>query len=239
MAKLINLSASKIKKYLECKNQYYLRYIVFEPDQKNLYAVLGLAFHKAIELYYTSGSDPYRTFEETWHKEREAAQLMHDNGLFYDGYDMLELYPFDGRRPTSLELPFALPFPSADAPLCIIRGYIDQHYEEARMVWDLKTAKRKPSGPKLNTDPQFILYSWACEQLFGYQPTLVWYHARTGEQLVADVHDREKLDTVIAVVQDILAFHANPQFEAMAKTCFFCPNPMRCREGAVRVGVHS
>lgn len=227
--RLSTFSASKIKTFLECRHRYAARYIAGEPEQKNLYAVLGTAVHRAIEWYYTREADPATTFEKAWHEERTAAELDHANGLFYDGLDMLELYPFAERRPTALELSFHLPFPSADAPICMIRGFIDHYYADERMVWDIKTAKRKPSAAKLNSDPQFILYAWACEQLYGEVPTIAWYHARTAELLVADVHGMEKCQNILAIVGEMLAFHANPQLQPVDRTCFFCPTRARCR----------
>lgn len=238
---LLKLSASKIKTFIECRNRYYWRYIQHEADPKTIHAILGISFHKAIELYYRYRRDPYQVFDETWTREREAAGLSHDNKLYFDGFDMLEKYPGEDHnpQPSLQERFFTLDFPNKEAPICVINGVIDQVYETEEMVWDLKTSKRKPTVKQLNNDPQFIIYAWACNQLFGYVPKIVWYHARTGEQLVADVHGEEKLQTVIDTVHSIIAFHENPQPEVVTKTCFFCPYVALCRgEGTVDVSVH-
>lgn len=227
----LTFSASKIKTFIECRNRYYWRYIKRLPDTMSLYAILGTSFHKAVERFYTSTDNPYEVYEQTWHRERKVAKLPHDNKLYYDGMDMLDRYPGDNpdRVPTLSEQYFSLSFPNNEAPICQMNGVIDQYYEKKRMVWDLKTAKRKPTVKQLNNDPQFILYSWASERLFGCTPTIVWYHARTADELVADVAGPEKLQSVIDTIQEMIRFHENPQPDIVERTCAFCPYVTQCR----------
>lgn len=226
---MLTLSASKIKTFIECPNRYYHQYIRGVPSPKNIHAILGTSFHKAIELYYKHGANPIQTYDLCWNKERTQFRVEHDNTAYYDGLDMIGMYPFGDRRPDELEKSFTLLFPNEQDPICKIRGFIDQIYFDAKMVWDLKTGKRPPTGKTLSNDPQFLIYAWAAEQIYGFHASAVWYHARTGEQIAADIHGDDKMNNLIGTINEIIAFHEDPKLSVTTKTCFFCPFPQQCR----------
>lgn len=220
------LSASKIKTFLDCPNRFYYHYIEHIPSPSNVYAVMGTSFHRAIEEFYKSSSDPYRTYITTWDKECARQDVQPNADVYYTGFDLIDLYPFAEKSPVQSEVEFFLPYPDEENQICSLHGYIDHVYADGELR-DLKTSKRKPSAKALSEDIQFITYHWAYTRLYGSPPTEInWYHARTGDFVAANVSDN--LPILHTAIESVLAFIQNPAPVAK-KPCFFCPYD-QCKE---------
>lgn len=164
-------------------------------EDKNIGALLGLSLHEAIERKYRNGDDPIQVFQNTMLStldEWEEKNLK-VNGTEWFSKSLKEgkliLKGFDWERfdPTDLELEFMLPFPSKQAPIAKINGYIDMITTNGLVV-DHKSQRRAPTQDQLNHDPQFILYAWAYRELYGALPTgVIWNHLRTHKLIRADV----------------------------------------------------
>jgi len=64
--------------------------------------------------------------------------------------------------------------------------------------------------------------------MYGEDVEIYWYHARTGEYILADVNDPDKLDRIVEVVKNIDQFLKAPEPSQMKKTCKWCPHRSLC-----------
>lgn len=180
------LSASQLKLYRQCRQQYYDKYVnrpVDFVETQDTSGLLGTGIHRAIELYYKEGKSPAGTFAST---VRNTLNEWQDNGIMVNYYysfadimeqgsDILRGFDFSKFKPAHNELSFNLPF----YDICNVRGFMDMVTEDDVIV-DFKSARRKPKD--LQKDPQFMLYAWSFFQMFGKWPKgVLWYHLRTHE----------------------------------------------------------
>lgn len=194
------LSASQLKLYRQCRQQYHDKYITPREDivrVEDTSGLLGTGIHKAIELYYKSGKSPAGVFAAT---VRGTLAEWQDSGVEVNyhysyaevveqGLDILSSFDFSQFKPLHNELAFNLPF----YDICKVRGFMDLVTEDDVIV-DFKSAKRKPKD--LQSDPQFMLYAWSFFQMFGRWPkSVLWYHLRTHETFEFKF-DWAKFDTV-------------------------------------------
>lgn len=199
MPNLPTVSASKIKVYKTCarqyRNKYALAYADRPIDDKNVAALLGTALHEAIEMYYKEGIRPTFTFQNVMNTtiaEWEAAKLKINMAGYFTqamkvGRDILDTFDWDQFHPVELELSFTLPFPNAINPIVNVTGYIDLVDAQGNIV-DHKSTAQAPNQDELNNDPQFILYAWAAEQIYGEKPNkVIWNHLRTQKLYYADI----------------------------------------------------
>lgn len=217
------LSASKIKTYKTCHAQYYYKYVVPRNDRpkddKNIGALLGLSLHKAIERKYRAGDNPIQIFQNTMLTtldEWEEKGLKVNGTEWFskslnEGKKILKTFDWDRFVPIELELEFTLPYPNKYNPFALINGYIDMITVDAQVI-DHKSQREKQSTDQLNHDPQFILYAWAYQQLYGELPrATIWNHLRNGKLYVADV--LTDFDTKIdRLTYDIKAMLEETQF---------------------------
>lgn len=188
---LPTVSASKIKTYKTCarqyENKYHIAYAERPIDDKNVAALLGTALHKAIELYYKEGTRPTLTFLHVMNstiEEWEAAKYKINMAGYFTqaikvGKDILDKFDWKKFKPIELELAFVLPFPNALHPIVNITGYIDMVDKQGWVV-DHKSTSYAPGLNQLAFDPQFLIYTWAYNELYGSMPDkVIWNHLRT------------------------------------------------------------
>lgn len=213
------VSASKIKVYKTCARQYKYKYMIPFKDRpsedKNVAALLGTALHKAIELKYSIDANPTAMFQNVmdetitqWEKDKVKinASSYYTQALKV-GKDILRKFDWKQFTPTELEYAFTLPFPSPINPLVNVTGYIDliDRSGNAKVVVDFKSQATAPAQEELDHDPQFLLYAWAYEQIYGEKPDdIIWYHLRTDKRMIAYVQHNYK-DKMSQLTEDILA----------------------------------
>lgn len=224
-----NISASQVKLYRQCRQQYYDKY-VNRPDDyvetQDTSGLLGTGIHKAIEMYYSGGKSPQGVFTTTI---RESLAKWQDTGvpvnyrysyaeIIDQGLSILNTFDFSKFSPKYNEMSFDLPF----YDLCKVRGFMDLITEDDVIV-DFKSAKRKPKD--LNKDPQFILYAWAYFQMFGKWPkSVLWYHLRTHETFEFkfdwNTFDSVVLDTVKEMINDDFSDLSGERCSNCAPWCY-------------------
>lgn len=196
------LSASKIKTYQSCNRQFFYRYIDKIPSGVSGRALLGRAIHKAIELGF-QGQGPFTVFNEYWLAGmKQVTGNENLQKIYNEGLKMLDLYNFNQAPPLESELGFTLPYPNAEEPIVMMNGYFDQVY--ANSVIDMKTSLRRPKESVLKYSPQFIIYAWAFQQLYGKIPKIYWHHLRTGEKFLADI-TQDQIDSFVPNVRTFAA----------------------------------
>lgn len=213
---LPTVSASKIKVYKTCARQYKYKYMIpykdRPADDKNVAALLGTALHKAIELRYKEGANPSQVFQNTMDdtiSEWEKKKLKINAAGYYTtalnvGKKIIREFDWDLYNPLELELAFTLPFPDPQNPIVNVTGYIDM-VDFSGMVIDHKSASQAPVQDELDHDPQFVLYAWAYEQMYGVKPyKVIWNHLRTAKQYESNVQHNYD-DKIAQLTEDMLA----------------------------------
>ncbi len=181
------VSATQIKLYRECRQQYYDKYNLRKSSAQSTAALMGSAIHYAFERYYTRGEPVIGTFSRY---VRETLNKWQDTGTDVEyhysqaevteiGLDILRNFDYSSIKCMHSELRFQIPF----YDIAVLNGVIDMITHDGRLI-DFKTSKKAPKIEQLQKDPQFLIYPWAHFQLFGVWPTsVIWYHLRTQEQL--------------------------------------------------------
>lgn len=188
---LPKISASRLKRFLLCPKQFYYHYVEEREDEKNIFAVLGTAVHRAIALYFTEGRQPQSVFFDEWAKMTEEYRLRDDKALYRRGLDMLDRYPHYASPPLEIESEHVLPYPP-DNPICLLTVVFDQVYPWG--IRDLKTSKNQPSQFDLDNDLQFILYADAFSILYNKPPErVVWHQLENGRDVVANVFGKREI----------------------------------------------
>lgn len=228
---LPTVSASKINLFRECGKRYYYRYIEGLDQGNNIYAAFGSALHAAIQMYHTEGKEPYATFSETLRQIVETENVSQANLLtqfLVEGKEVLKFAQWKLFKPKEVELEFKLPFPNKENPIAVMHGFIDMVNLDGSIV-DHKSNKKKPSFTTLSVNPQFSIYRWAYNELYGELPTkMYWDHLRTGE-----------LIEVIQPTYDILIHRLAEDVESIISTekfarkpydsvCYMCPFKELC-----------
>ena len=222
-ASLPLLSASRLKLYLECPKMYKYKYLQKGEERPNIYAIHGSALHKAIELQYKEKAVPYTIYTDRMLKYGTRDVLGFDQyaRLYKEGIEILETFdtawyiPRIEKKKPALERWFNLPYPNAEKPICMIRGYMDLIQLDS--VVDFKSSKLKLSKKKVENDLQFIIYYWAFNQLYGYYPDRIIYHRLPDHKQIVGT----EFDTVYLDMQ-IQKFLADPmEYEPIA--CEKCP----------------
>lgn len=236
------VSVSRLKTFIQCPYLYYRRYILKERELKSVHLVLGLAIHETIQYYYdvefsninegmpnfgavadapkTRQGNVLAHFKHRWFTLLAENKLPQDERLFSVGTSILTKFDFDKRIPLEQEKKFDIPFPR-DNPFFRMYGYIDAIGPD----WfiDYKTNTKKPTKKVLDNDPQFIIYYHAFKHLYAIDPTPIWFHLRTGEEMVANVGSRDKLELVLSSIHSMLETDKRGEYPPTPDTCKFCP----------------
>lgn len=233
---LLQLSASKINVFNNCEDNYLAEYIYRYPKQKSTYGLLGSAVHSALERYYRYGEIPHIVFQDEindtlrrWNNAGEAYTGYNYSQLMTQGFDILDTFDYGLYKPLELELEFLLPFPSAQKPLCTIKGYIDL-IDERGWIVDFKTAKALPRYTDINSI-QLAVYAWAYNQLYSSAPEMtITHHLRSGTQYLADT---QKLDEWYPKIEELVIriLQLEKRIPVRCSSCnFFCPLYQRGKE---------
>lgn len=213
-----------MKVYQQCPRKYWYENIAkFPKGPRHPAALLGSSFHKAIEHWHKPAEgdtrSPVQFFDDHYRQACAKEGIEFDQLLWSDGVHMVINYEVR-RQPIQMEREFKLAYP-VDKPRYILHGYIDQLYDWGFV--DLKTNKKRPTQKDLDEDLQFIIYAWAFEQIQGYPPLRsVWYQARTGKDIDADVVGKtSRIDAVMDAIDQSYFLDDYPRNESFL--CRFCP----------------
>lgn len=200
------ISASRLKRYEECRASYHAFYNLGYRQEANTSALSGSAVHKAIEEWYRNGCEPVSThstfmhmgYERMLEEEEHIQEFEPFQTILLRGEEMLRTFPFDHYKPVALEHNFDI----ALTDTIRVHGFIDMVLADGLI--DFKTSKNKPRN--LEKDIQFILYVYAYKQLTGtYPKKVIWYHLRTQEEIpfvITSAYESE-LERVIQLAQTL------------------------------------
>lgn len=237
----MELSAKRLKTYLECPRKFQFAYIDQIPFPLPASLAFGKAIHAVIEQFHIDGLDEnssVKMFRQIWRQLiDEERPIFLDRRWTPERYERLAekiLVGYIKRHlgkpsPLLVEFEFTVPFGEH-----YLHGVIDRIDEgnEGLVVVDLKSEKTKPSKAELDMDLQFTVYTFAVSRLFGLPvERCVHYHLRTNEELVT-YRDLGRCQLVLSevtkfVVQNIQSgfFHPNRGIQ-----CRWCPFSFLCEQ---------
>jgi RecB family exonuclease len=225
------LSASQIKMFIRCPQLYYISYVEGKKSFTDPYTIAGSALHKTIERYFSDRVNIFfefgLQFESLIGKEIESGTLKHPEKIQLAqrrGIQRLTKLRLDQFNPQETELEFLLPFQGVQ-----IRGFIDVISDDC--IIDHKSSSKLPSHTERANDPQFVLYAWAYNQLYGRMPEKVyWHHLEDGKLYECDVFTDfdVKMQTIEAVAQKIIAADAYPKKQRDSFCDRVCDHTGRC-----------
>lgn len=160
------LSASSIKAYLNCSRMYYHRRYN-KKEAKSFPAMdMGTVAHATLETYWRDRAEALAFAEKESYEYNLGVVEMKKVAIFvntfFDNFTSLV-----GEK-DEIELEFKIPI----AENVFVVGKMDR-VTLSGLVIDWKTNARPPKN--ISNDPQFILYSWAYEQLFNKKPVAVFF----------------------------------------------------------------
>jgi hypothetical protein len=205
---MIFLSATAIKDFLECSKRYYYRRYFKSLAEPSDALNMGIVAHEAIEKYWDNREKAveYAKMEGMSYnlsaKKVESVQKMVEN--FHEYFQWL-LKPTD-----SAEQFFKFPFQTGVQ----LVGKFDRITGDGTLI-DWKTSKVTPKVDALSKDPQFILYDWAYERIYGTRPTTTYYASLRTGKLVKYIRD-ENLENILLneVIPQILSDIQNDNYVA-------------------------
>lgn len=176
----INISASLVKDYLRCSNQ--ARYRLEEPDKATptVYMTIGNIVHSAIEKHWDNKEKalkyPYNHSFNSAMIQRDLNSIEHYINTFFDHFvqhlskdDVIEKF-------------FKLKLENG----VYLVGKFDRISDG--ILYDWKTSSTVPSN--INDDPQFIIYDYAFNRIYGTHPASNFFASLSTGKLVPYSFDK-------------------------------------------------
>lgn len=230
------LSASSLKTYLRCPQQWKLKYVDRLPEEPKPFFNLGSAVHAALEAFYEKrltepppleevlaafeeefDPDAYPTEEERERRHRNGREMVR---AYYEKHAADFRPAFDTEKRLSFEVE-GVPF----------TGFVDRldklEGEKLRIV-DYKTGGAFDLE-RVKTDRQLTLYQLGVEQMYGMPvDRLALYHVNSQTLLEAPRHPEERIEALKATVRDVERGIREERFEPdpghYCKWCDFQPH---------------
>lgn len=226
----INISASLISDFLSCNRKVDFRINSPESSISSKESFIGIAVHSTIEKHWNDAAHgiPYlNTYldisAELTEEDRKYANVCADN--FYQR--MAQFLTEDD----SIEKFFKIKI-SNDV---YVVGKIDRICNG--VIYDWKTKRLPPK--KLFDDPQFMIYEWAYEKLYGKKPIYSVYGAlATGEFIVhkqTEFGRQELFESVIPSIVDSIRRNEFPRTGYFTRSCFRCQYKDACLKAGTNV----
>jgi len=204
------LSASSLKTYRRCPQQWKLRYVDRLPEEDKPFFNLGTAVHEALEVFYAGRvaapaplDEMLAAFQEAFDPDAyesgaEAARRRADGVKMVEEFHAKHAGDFEPALAVEKRLAFeveGIPF----------RGYVDRidRVDDGRLrVVDYKTG-RGFDFDRVRTDPQLTLYQIGVEQKYGREVAgLALYHVPTQTAFEVERHGEEQVAGVRAAVRE-------------------------------------
>ena len=207
-------SFSRLSSYAQCPNQWYLHYLMEEPEEEQFYASYGSFCHELIARYYTGELTSDELLPEFLQgfcnrvqglrPSREIEQKYLDQGAFY--FEHFEPFPL-----STLEVEREIELDIDGLKFTGIIDYLGQTLQEsnadsppALILIDHKSADIKPYSKRHQTKPtktdmeldeklrQLYLYAIWVHEEYSRWPSELWFNCfRTGK-IIKEQFDIQK-----------------------------------------------
>lgn len=235
-------SFSRVKSYIQCPYQFYLKYIVKDEEVGNYYAFMGKLMHECLEQILKKNI----TVDEAIKKlEQEHAETSNDFRikkkikeksleLCMDYLCLLELNELDKFNILGVELEIRLEIEGYEYV-----GYIDLLLEE-KETGDIIIIDHKSSAYPFKKDgkqvlkshtmefeyykKQMYLYCYGVYQRYHkYPKKIMWNHFKSRKYAVINFNEEEYLDTIKWFIDTIHTIEKDKHFLANTEF-FYCVN---------------
>lgn len=175
----MRMSASKMKKWMECPLSAHFHYDLHLPSRQNAKASFGVCIHHALDLYNQTGNLDLAIddFRKNWYAPEKLGvapdhwpKMTDYAGLRDRGVEILRVFhentKWDKREVIATEHPFLVPFGRHQ-----LTGFVDLveirrsgKGKNLLRIVDFKTSSKKPTKAALMLDIQFSIYIYASMQ---------------------------------------------------------------------------
>ncbi len=246
----LHLSASQLRTYVNCSEQYRHRYVLRTPPSHRSSALaFGSAVHSALAAFYLelqdtgdkiATEDLQGAFDESWQGQLAPGDVRFGDKEDADtlqakGHTVLAVFQEQGLVPDEVlgvETPFALPLPDREEELVGAFDLVCRHGNKTVVV-EHKTAARKKSEDDLRYDLQGTVYALAARQL-GFTDAEVVFQIVTKTkkpaiQLAPVVRNDSHLAELDLVIDNVLrGIEAGVFFPNRSWMCTGCPYQHVC-----------
>lgn len=237
------LSASAVKKFKRCPEEFRLRYLEDKPSTKgeSEYAQLGSAVHEVIERTINENPElldrPNQLKEVMVGRYRERELQFDDSDLFDTGLSCLNVASryivqrdVDQWRGVEQEFTFGLKRPDINHGF---KGIMDIATE--REIWDWKTGKNAYEEDEII---QGMIYAMGYYDQFGEVPEKVRFVYLQKETERALDPDDENWQKMLDFARDVVDAKNSGEFEAKPDSgkCFWCGKEGWCDASPVGAG---
>lgn len=229
------LSASSLKTYRRCPQQWKFRYVDGLEEEDKPFFNLGTAVHAALETFHDGRvaapapvEEMLQAFHEAFDPDAYGSPEEAERRRA-DGVKMVE--DFHRKHAPDFEPALAIEkFLTFEVEGVTFRGYIDRidKVDDDRIrIVDYKTG-RSFDLDRVRTDPQLTLYQIGAEQKLGMEvATLALYHVPSQTPFEVERHPPERVESVRAAVREAARGIQGERFEPepghYCKWCDFRP----------------
>lgn len=218
----IFISASAIKDYISCQTKSYYR--IYKPKLaiENREMIMGKIAHKAIEKHWKSVDDATE-FAESECKRYKFDKLTENTVLHFvlTFFNDFRGYVLDDDK---IEQKFKL---SLHSDVFLV-GVFDRVCNGN--VFDWKTNSVTPK--RLESDPQFILYNFAYEQLYGSKPASIYLASLRDGSLVrykeSNLYRKELFEKIIPDYISTIRKNSFTKGGMFSGACYRCSYKSDC-----------
>ena len=246
-----HLSASQLRTYIACSEQYLHRYVLrTRPSHRSSALAFGTAFHAALAAFYRQlQADGTKLTAEGMKAAFDAdfaRQLAAGDVLFKDdeedadslrtkAHQMLEVFKDDGLAPDhvlGVEVPFSIELEGHKETLVGALDLVCRH-EGKVLIVEHKTAARRKSEADLRNDLQASVYAMAGGELGLADAEVVFQvvtKAKTpAVQIEAAPRSKYRLGELELMVDGVLAgVRAGVHYPVRSWMCGGCPYQHTC-----------
>ncbi len=241
--KNLTLSASSIKSYITCPQQFEFGKIMRIPQHTSSALDLGNAIHKIAEEFSRrkkDGQEPtlddgLKMFEKEWRSkpyrskidEKSAKDRIRQMTGTYLGWDSRSKNELVGT-----EIPFSLEIGGVRFNGKIDR--LEKNPEGGYEVVDFKSGKSLLSRPKARIDPQLNIYAKAVKKMHGVLPVKASLFYLEKDKMVEYDIKRESVEESMNSIKDMVGEILKENFKATpGHVCSRCPYASICESSII------
>lgn len=239
---MFELSYTKTKTYLNCPWLYKLKVIDNLKAPPSPEAAMGIAVHKALELFHKKRSKTLDELQEALDRvwERAGYTSPEQELGFYDKARLvLKTYfeeiasSWEGET-IEAEKQFFLDLPSIDVRLQGLMDRIDAMPDGSYALIDYKTHSAAWSQERLSQDLQITLYEKAAREALGFSPVRLYFFFVAQGKCVEVSRLQDQWVTAEATLKEVKEKIQRGDFSPNTTFCAYCEMNRTCQYSICR-----